>query len=251
MEGYERIIFLPDIHVPYEDEDALGTALAFIRHFKPNYIFILGDLLDCYSLSRFDKDPARLLQLPDEIKKGKQVLKAIRHVAPKAKITYVRGNHELRITKYLWRHAAELSTLPALALPILLGFKELGIKYIENGSLNFKGLMIKHGKVTRSKSGYSGYGEMERSGISGVSGHTHRLGQIYKSNLGGMFTWVEAGCLCNLYPEYLEGEPEDWQHGLAYGYFEPGRGNRFLVHTLPIIKRKVVFGGKVIRHGCA
>lgn len=68
------------------------------------------------------------------------------------------------------------------------------------------------------------------------------LAQVYKRNYGGMYTWIECGCLCELDPEYAEGQIMDWAHGLAYGYFKKNE-HRFIVHTLPIVKGKVVFEG--------
>jgi len=113
--------------------------------------------------------------------------------------------------------------------------------------MTFHGVQIKHGNVVRKRSGYTATAELEKSGVSGVSAHTHRLGHIYKTNFGGMFGWVEAGCLCSLKPEYLEGEKADWQHGLAYGFFERG-DKRFVVHETPDHQRQDTFRRKEIRN---
>src|SRR5438552_458047 len=43
---YERSIFLPDIHAPFVDHDALAVALAFVRHFQPDVVFLIGDVVD-------------------------------------------------------------------------------------------------------------------------------------------------------------------------------------------------------------
>jgi hypothetical protein len=129
-----------------------------------------------------------------------------------------------------------------------LSLDQLDIKWIEEGLTRFHGFLIKHGNLIRNRSGYTATGEMEKSGISGVSAHTHRLGQVFKSNYGGMSTWVEAGCLCFTDPDhfdYLEGQVPDWQIGCAVGYFERG-GNRFSVSPIPIVKYKAVLEGKEI-----
>jgi hypothetical protein len=130
-------------------------------------------------------------------------------------------------------------------VPELLHLKILKIEYVESGIMDFHGYMVKHGNLIRSRSGYTATGELEKLGRSGLSGHSHRLSQIYKRNMAGMFSWTECGCLCSLDPEYAEGAVMDWGHGLAYGFFEKG-DSRFAVHLLPIIKGKAVMAGEEI-----
>lgn len=244
--AYERSAFIGDIHVPYQDEEALRTALAFLKVFKPNVVFLLGDVVDFYSLSWFDRDPNRLFDLQKDLDVAHDVLKRIRAVGPRANIFLLKGNHEHRLTKFLRRKAPEMEGLRSLRLETLLGFKKLRINYIEQSWMKFHGFLVKHGNIARAKSGYSATGELEKAGISGLSGHTHRLGKIYRTNYGGMFTWVEAGCLCDLNPEYMEGQIADWAHGLAYGMFKQ-KDRRFVIHTTPIINGKIVFEGREIR----
>ena len=242
---YERSVFLPDAHVPFQDNGALSTALAFLRYYKPQVVFQLGDLLDFYSLSRFDRNPDRILSLPDELEEAKDVLRRIREAAPWARFLFLRGNHEYRLTKYLWRKAPELSGLKSLKIEELLDLYSRRIEYIESGTMTFHDFVVKHGNLVRSKSGYTATGELEKVGTSGLSGHSHRLSQVYRRNVGGMFSWTECGCLCSLNPEYMEGQVPDWEHGLAYGTYERD-GNRFEVHLAPIIKAKILFQGQEI-----
>lgn len=245
MADFQRVVWLPDIHAPFVDGDALRTALAFVRVFKPHVLFLIGDVVDMYQVSNFDKDPERRFKLWDDLTSGYMVLKQVRRAAGNVPIYYISGNHEQRMQKYIRRVAPELHGLPALEVPKLLNLDEMNIKYVEEGSMLWHGLLVKHGNLVRARSGYTATGEMEKAGISGISGHTHRLSQIYKRNYSGMSTWVECGCLCDLNPEYGEGQILDWQHGLAYGYYEP-QGNRFTLHTLPIIKNKCIFDGRLI-----
>lgn len=242
---YERTAFLPDMHCPYLDGPAFRCMLAFLRTFKPEHIFVIGDVVDFYQLSRFVKNPARMMELQADIDAANLALRQIRKAAPQAKIRLLKGNHEMRLQKFLWSAAAELVSLRDLTVPHLLGLKELNIEWVETGSTLFHGFLIKHGNLVRTRSGYTATGEREKAGISGVSGHTHRLSQVYNTNYNGMTTWVECGCLCRLDPEYAEGQVVDWQHGLAYGYFEKDN-HRFVLHTEPIIKGSMVFNGKKI-----
>lgn len=244
MEQMERVVFIPDIHAPYIDAKAFATALAFLRHFKPTTIFVIGDVIDFYQLSKFNKNPSRIMELQSDIDQAQWALRQIRRTNKEAKIYLIKGNHEERLKKFLWSRAAELVSLRDLTVPHLLNVadEDINMEYVEEGSMMFHGMLIKHGNVVRARSGYTATGELEKAWISGVSGHTHRLSQIFKTNYAGMFTWVECGCVCKLDPEYAEGQVTDWQHGLAYGFFRTDKIS-FEVHTVPIIDGKIRYGG--------
>ncbi len=244
---YEKSLFLPDPHPPFHDPEAWATALAFARHFKPDRVFLLGDFLDFYQLSRFDRDPERVGHLQADLDCAHQLLKEVRKSAKDAPIQYLQGNHEDRLRRFLWTKAAELSGLRDLDIRRLLRLSDLGIRYVEEPFIRYRSCVVKHGDIVRLRSGYTATGELDRTGLSGVSGHTHRLGHIYRRNAAGAFTWLEAGCLCQLDPQHWARRPAvtDWMHGLAYGEFRK-EGRRFVLHTLPIIKGRVNYGGKEI-----
>ncbi len=247
MRSYdERALFLSDIHVPFHDEVALDVAIQFSRFFKPNYLFLMGDIVDCYSVSRFDKDPKRRLTLQGEVDATQDTLAVIRKaVGAACKVYYVEGNHEYRLERYLWSKAPELGTLRELSVEALLGLSELGITYVSKGKMEYHGFIVKHGHVIRKWAGYSAHAELEKNGKSGASGHTHRLAQIFRTDLTGVHTWIETGCLCDLEPEYMEGQQADWQHGLAYGMFRK-QDKRFAIHAVPIVDGSLIFGSKEI-----
>ena len=242
---FERSVFLPDLHVPYHDEKVFECWLRFVKKFKPNVVFLMGDWVDCYQLSKFDKKPSRIIELQDDFDATVSHIRRVRQVAPKAKFYYIKGNHEQRLTRFLWSSAAALASLRSLTIPEQLHLKEYDIEYVESGKMLFHGMIVKHGNVVRTKSGYSATGELEKNWRSGVSGHTHRLAQVFRSNEGGYYTWMELGCGCKLDAEYLEGQVADWQHGLGFGYFLKGDEN-FIVHIAPIIKGRLIFNGQFV-----
>ncbi len=229
------------MHCPFQDDEAVGAALEFVKWFKPKTLFFLGDLVDFYAISNFKRNPQRRLELQDEIDAATSILGMFRHGLPSADTTLLRGNHELRHQSYLWGVAPELSGLRSIKLDELLELKKLKIKYVESGSMMFHGLLIKHGNIVRQHSCYSARAEQERNGVSGVSGHTHRLGQIFKRDFGGEYTWVESGCLCRTDEvEYLEGQTANWQQGITVGFFKGGSG-RFSISPIPIVGGKLIF----------
>lgn len=170
-----------------------------------------------------------------------ETLARFRRIIPNASIDYLKGNHEDRLRKFLWTQAIELAGLRAAELSSLLSLAKLRIRLVESGSLMYHGLLIKHGNIVRQHAGYSARAEMERNGVSGVSGHTHRLAQTFKRDFGGEYTWVEAGCLCKIDDvEYMEGQTANWQQGLAVGFFKKDSG-RFSVSPIPIVHGKLLF----------
>jgi hypothetical protein len=215
----------------------------FMDWWKPEIVVILGDLIDFYAISRFSRDPARVLKLQEELDEGVLVLENIRKHAPKAKMTFLRGNHEDRLKKYLWANAQELSGLRALRLEELLQFDRLKISYNDKNQIKYRGIIIKHGSIVRKFAGYTAKGEFEKNGMSGVSGHSHRLAQYRHTNELDNFIWTEAGCLCKLDADYLEGCVANWQQGFAIGYFKEN-SKRFLIETVPIVSQKAMYGGK-------
>jgi hypothetical protein len=243
----ERALFFSDPHAKFQDNIAVDVALQFARFWKPHYLFLMGDVIDFYSIARFDNDPRRKLDIQTEIDAARELLVTIRQaVGADCHIYYIEGNHEYRISKFLWSKAPELAHLRSLNLPGLLELKDLGIKYVSKGKMEYHGFVIKHGHLIRKRSGYAAHAELDAVGKSGASGHTHRLGQVYRTDTTGSYTWVETGCLCDLSPEWCEGKTMDWQHGFAYGMFRK-HDDRFVVHTLPIVKGSVIFGEREIK----
>ncbi len=242
---YRRDCYLPDLHSPYHDERAVALACAFLRRFKPHRVVLLGDAIDFYQLSRFEKNPARVGELQGDLDATHALLRRIQRAAPQAEWWLLRGNHEDRLRRWLWTDGAKAAKLRCLQLPELLQLRALGIRWVEAGQVRMGDFLVKHGHIVRARSGYTATGEMDRAGLSGVSAHTHRMGQVVRRTMAGAVTWLEAGCLCDLEPEYLLGNVADWAHGLVYGYHKRG-ARRFVTHLLPFIAGKVVFEGKEI-----
>lgn len=239
---YEKVLIIPDIHAPFHSVPALTACLSFSKWFKPDKIFIIGDLVDFYAISRFLKDPERALHLQDELDEAYNILRRIREQHPKTFICLIRGNHEYRLQKYLWSEAKELASLRDLNIETLLNLKSLDIIYEKTGRLVHRGIIIKHGDVVRKFAGYSAKGEFEKSGMSGVSGHTHRAAVYYQNNASGSYVWMETGCLCKLDAEYLEGETPNWQQGWGVAYFKPN-ADRYFMEFIPFVGGKAFYQG--------
>jgi len=211
-------LIVPDVHVPYHDESAVQACLEVARSIRPKWVIFLGDFLDCYKVSRWSKNPERTETLQDEIEQGKELLARFRQAAPGAACIFIAGNHEDRIRRYLW-DAPGLSSLKCLDVAELLGLEKMGfIRCYKYGERHRHfGTLLEHGNIARRRSGYTAHGMLDARQVSGVSGHTHRLAHVHRTSQAGHTYWIEAGCLCSLDPEYIQGAP-DWQHGCAIGW---------------------------------
>ena len=239
--NYEKSLFLSDLHIPFEDNNAIKIVKNFASCFKPEYIFLAGDIIDFYTISTFDKDPERINNLQSDIDKTYQFLLELRSILPKSEIVYLEGNHENRLTRYLWKHP-EIANLRALTIENLLQLDSLNIKYKTiRDTVLFHKFLVEHGDIVRKHSGYTARGQMEKRGISGISGHTHRLGTHFHTDMSGDHVWVENGCLCDRNPEYVSGLP-DWQQGWSVGYYK-NDGERFSIEQVCITQEKAVYAG--------
>jgi len=240
----EIVVSLNDFHIPFHDPKAIDVAFQCVKYIKPIRI-IIHEVLDWYSLSKFDRDPNRKLQLEEDLRQGIGILERLRAFCPKVRIVMVESNHDKRLIKYLRTKAEELHNLSCLKIESLLHLGEFNIEYKKN--YTFRGVLFKHGTTVRQYSGYSARAELEKEGVSGLSGHTHRLGMHFKTLRGGKYVWMEAGCLCDPKQagEYVDGTA-NWQPGLA-GYSFKKDSKHFQPFILPIVDNEILYGVKTFR----
>jgi hypothetical protein len=198
--------------------------LDFCRDFKPDAVDIIGDMIDCYSLSRFDKNPERKKLLADEVSEGVGLLAEIRKAAPKAEIHYSEGNHEERLTRTLWSKAPGLAGLRGLTVPALLELDRFKIQWHPAGSRGYRHgpLWFTHGNVIRKHAGSSGRAMSDKINGSVIMGHSHRMGFCPHTVWDTEHAAWEAGHLCDVdEAEYAKGP--NWQAGwLTVEFPTPG-----------------------------
>lgn len=234
-------VFINDLHCPYNDVHTQMMVLRFIEDIQPSHIFLNGDMIDFYQLSRFDKNPNRALELQEDIDELVSFLTTLRHVSKNAEIVYTEGNHEHRLYKYLCNHP-ELFGLKVLQPEKLLCLDQLNIEWVpQEHTYVHHGFVVTHGDVVRKHSGYSAKAMYEKYGTSGISGHTHRVGMYRHRNFGSDCLWIENGCLCELDPDYVVGTA-DWQQAISVGEFIKN-DKRFQITQLQIVNHKMLYRG--------
>lgn len=240
-----------DVHFPFESAPGLSLLEQIIADVRPSVIACHGDLLDCYSISRFAKNPQKRISIGEEIELATAHLARISALAPRARRLFFQGNHEERLARTIAQAAEkpallELMRLPtvarALSWPELLQLDALGWEFHEKKYVLFDKLVLKHGSKVSKWSAYTARAEWEKYAKSGISGHTHRRGAFEHSDYNGVHGWWEHGCLCDTDPDYVE-DP-DWQQGFLVVSWSDDRRN-FGVEEVRIHDGCAVFRGKL------
>lgn len=207
---------------------------------QPHRVVLNGDLADFFQLSRFNTGLKRVNDLQSEIDEANYFRTLVRKKAPNAVVDETEGNHDNRVTTYVEKNARSLQSLRALKPEALFRYKELGINWHPGaGFLLRKHFLVKHGSFVRQEAGASAKAEFMAAGISGISGHTHRLAS-YEKNGYTPRIWWEQGCLCRLDPDYVIGTP-NWKQGCMVGEFST-KSESFVLHPIPFIAGKLRFG---------
>lgn len=239
----QRAVFAGDFHVPYHDPLVVDLFLDFLDWFKPDVLFLNGDFVDFYQLSKFSQDPKRLPHLQQDLDIGQNILSRISEAAPDARKIYLAGNHEARLERYCWENAKALSSLRDLTVRGQLGLQKYHFEYRDYGEpFTWHGLMVEHGNRVSVHSAYTCKVMLEYRGVSGISNHTHRLGSHYRTNYNGTQAWWENGCMCLLEGfDFTHGLP-NWQQGFSVAY-APEDGTRFFLEQVPVLSGRILYGG--------
>lgn len=236
------MVSISDIHVPYHDETVVDSAIRLIRRLKPHNVVINGDVADFFQLSRFNTGTERVDDLQDEIDTANEIRRRIRKAAPDSRIIETQGNHDFRVHSYVEQNARALKSLRALEPNRLFLYDELGFDWFPGAGFRIRPhFLVKHGTVVRGDAGASAKGEHLLSGISGISGHTHRLATYRKEGYVRR-QWTEQGCLCKMSPAYITGKP-NWTHGIVVCQFST-TSDAFTVEEVQARDGRLVYGGK-------
>lgn len=246
MKSQTRLV-LPDVHFPFQDGWVLGSWMGHLRQLKPDGVDIMGDLMDCYRLSKFDKNPIRRHSFQDEREVTQGFLQAVREEAgADCDIRYSEGNHEDRLRKMLWGKAPELADVKGMSVPELLGLADIGIKWHSTQNpYQIRGLWYSHGDLLRQHAGMSARAKADQIHGSVLVGHTHRQGWVPRTTWSSVEHAIEVGHVSDYRQlDYVRSVP-NWQQGWAVVEF-PACGGFFVnfvhVHTTGR-KRVLIYKG--------
>ncbi len=227
-----KILVCSDLHADYLDPFAWEMFLTAARFYQPEVVVLAGDVLDCYAISSYSKDPRRINSFATEIDfVKKNILESIRNALPKAQIDFILGNHEVRLWKMLVANAPALAFLPSLSYAELLSLDAYKINLVASqsilnpkpGSANYKvygdpkkGFCITHGTKC---SGQHAEAELKTWNLNGCSGHVHHYQVASKRDMsGGTKTWTSIGCMCRIETGEDYCDFPKWQQGFGIAH---------------------------------
>jgi hypothetical protein len=219
-----RVFIAPDLHYPYHRRDVVEHIVDLAR--GADTIIQIGDAVDGYPISNFDRNPLRRDTIYDEAKAYHLGFwRPIRATNPTARLIQIEGNHEQRLQRYIWKRAPELAGNPDLTWRRLMRLDDYNVEWHPRSGLLVAGLRIKHGDVALKGAGLSARREMEDHRWSGVSAHTHRYGVARRTDKEGVTTeWREIGHACDI-AQVEYGDAFDWNlsAGLSITIYDDGR----------------------------
>lgn len=239
----ELAVILPDAQIPFHDPRALSAAHTAVRELQPNRVIMLGDMMDFPGQSRFDTHPSHRQRIQEQLDATHTMLAQVRADAPNARIDYIPGNHEARLTRDIIQKNAELlgikranaeRELGILTLDFLLRTDELEVNMAgeyPNGEvwLNDHTVAI-HGNTSTTNGSTSAKYLNRTPHLSTIHGHSHRAEIQWKTSRvrgGAMERWaMSPGTLADIrgsVPSYgssvgkrgPEDRAENWQQGVG------------------------------------
>ena len=239
-ETCNNILVLSDLHVPYHNIKALTVALEYGKKEGINCIFINGDLLDFFMISKFVKYE-RKMSVKDELETVRKILEVFNQEFPNVPIYFLMGNHDIRLQTYLAVKAPELLDMKEFYLEVLLNSPKYNLKVLEDTTLVKMGkLSVTHGH-TLLRGFFSpvnpARGAFLRAKQSTLIGHLHKVSTHSETTIGGKtIICYSTGCLCELNPRYNP-FANSYSHGFAHVKTNKGM---FSVKNLQLVDGVIV-----------
>lgn len=221
----KRAVVLSDLQIPYHDKQSVQTAIDFVKDYKPDELWCVGDELDAPEPSRWNKGMAG--EYSDTLQKGidktNEIMAAFRTALGKNKKFYIqRSNHTDRIDTYMRKYAPAFSSLKSLEIETLLGYDKIGITYLHRMHELLPGWVMAHGDegALNRAPGATALNLAKSLGKSVVCGHSHRLGLQHETRgfYGNTHTLfgLEVGHMMDIkQAHYLTSGNANWQQGIG------------------------------------
>ena len=237
---HKKPLIVSDIHLPYHDINAIEIALEKAYKDNVDSIYLNGDILDFYQVSRFTKEGGAM-SIKEERDMFFEFIGWINENFD-VPIYFKAGNHEERLAKYINEKAPDLAQLPELSLSGFLKLDELDIQFVDGRQKAMMGkLIVVHGHEF-GESIFSpvnpARGLFLRAKSTTLAGHNHQTSEHHENNLkNDSMACFSTGCLCQLTPNYRPFAYTKWNHGFAI--VEIDEDESFEVSNYRIIDGKV------------
>ena len=241
----KKVIAIYDAHLDdKENPKPYEVIKKFVKDFKPDEIILGGDFLDIAALSAWDLQKSRKMEgrrYKKEIAKGNKELDYLQQHTKK--ITFLEGNHEDRVERYLDKHSEMVGLIEIPEQLDLAGRKILFVPINKMYKLG-KYLYFTHGfyyGTHYAKKTVSEYG------CCIVVGHTHRqqVHTIFPKMQNEPWVCYGIGCAGDLSPSYMKDKPAPHINQFAVCYVSDD--GRFNFYPITIIKNSFIWGGKTYK----
>lgn len=215
MAKKNKVIAIPDIHLPWADWKKIAKVYEFVKEEKPDIVIQLGDLKDRFTFSRFAKSHD-IMTPKEEVQEARagavNFWANIHKMAPQAKKIQLTGNHESRLLRSVIEKYPEIYSIMEKAEQEMFKFAKVKTIYDARAELEIDGVVYMHGYLTN-------LGAHARHLLKPVvHGHSHRGGVVF-FNLGGKTIWeLDCGYLAdpNQVPlMYGSTKTTLWTHGVG------------------------------------
>jgi len=227
--GYSRD-WLTGKLTPFHDRKALSLVLQIAGLYEFDNIIIGGDMFDLAEMStKFARTPDMQFTTQPALIECSWFLQQLMLAAPTAKLWWLQGNHEKRLTDLLMQHALQAYELrsvknlnmPVMSIPYLLDLDGMGIEYVSEypGEKYINNVRYIHGVTVKGKSGHTVASLLDEAQDSTICGHGHRR-EIATKTLRGKkpreITAMMPGCLCHTDGRVPSArDHENWQKGVG------------------------------------
>ncbi len=247
---------------PMHDRRALDITVQIAEEIQPDYIDILGDLLDMAEASdKFITSPDYRQLLQPAMLAAHHYLARLRSACPNSIITVHQGNHDERLERSTIKHLpwaykiqpamAATFTIPALGLENLLSLDDLGINYIGDYPRDHDwqdGTCLLHGNYARKGPGDTAKAMVTEYDHNTIFGHIHRKERATRTVRSGrgrtdVITAVTFGCLCRTDGTVPGDNGNNWQKGL--GIIDFANGVQLAISDITILDGMALYDGKL------
>jgi len=238
----DNILWLSDIHIPNQDNEAIKLAIEYGVRNKINCIVLGGDILDNTPFTSHDAPPPGKDDVVEWFEYCEIFLSHLRTKFPKAHIVWLEGNHDNWYVRYLMKKAPVFFNDEYYRLPQRLDLKKYNVEFYEQHIVVRAGkLHMLHGHtIVRGFMApvNAARGVFMRSKSSMIIGHVHSTSNHSETNIKEepISCW-SVGCLCTLSPEY---DPHNTKHNVGFAHILVEKNGEFEVLNKRIINNKIL-----------
>lgn len=253
----ERYAILNDVHFPFEDKQRYSVTLNIVKSIGVVGLYLNGDIGEFQGVSSWPLHPTeKNINLCAELQYMNKKFDELQEMFPDVPVTYICGNHENRLFRYIRDLAPHLwGVVPGC--PDLLKFPERPYwKFVDYAPDQLvrcgkSKLYLRHEPLGRGQN--HAKATADSSYVDIAYGHTHAYQTSTSRRFGPSPYVVKAYSLGWLGDKSrhvfdYRGPKENWTHGFTIVECDPKTGNYTLefinLSSLPVLYRGEIYAAK-------